>query len=118
MTYLEPALPLFLLLGLIGLLRAWRRSSKGGKPWLLTISLSGLVLLSMVPSAWLFSRPLEMWYAKNPMPGGMADAIVVLVGPVEKPVPERPYAVADKDSYPRLRHAAWLFKNWAARPNC
>jgi uncharacterized SAM-binding protein YcdF (DUF218 family) len=116
MSYLEPALPLLLLIGLVGLVQAWRHSAGGRRPWALTLSIVGVVLLSSTPAAWLFSRPLEMWYNDSPAPAEKADAIVVLAGPVDPPAPDRPYALAGADTFPRVQHAAWLFKNWAARP--
>jgi uncharacterized SAM-binding protein YcdF (DUF218 family) len=117
MWYLEPALPVLLLLGLIGLIRAWRRSSAGQRPWLLTVSIVGLTLLSLTPAAWLFSRPLEIWYDQIPAPSASADAIVVLAGGLNRPTPDRPYVSAGTDTSVRVQHAAWLFKRWGgSRP--
>jgi uncharacterized SAM-binding protein YcdF (DUF218 family) len=116
MSYIEPALPLFLLLGLIGLIRAWRASNKENRPWLLTISIVAMTLLSLNVTAWLFSRPLEMWYSQEPIPHGDADAIVVLAGTVNIPRADTPYAFAAQDTYVRLQRALWLFKNWRPMP--
>ncbi len=116
MSYLEPALPLFLVLGLAGVVNAWRRSTKGRRPWLLTISIGGMWLLSINASAWLFSRPLETWYPDEALPHGSVDAIVILAGTVHAPLPNRPYTFPAQDTYERLQHGLWLFKYWNAAP--
>jgi uncharacterized SAM-binding protein YcdF (DUF218 family) len=82
----------------------------------MAFSILGLVLLTMNPAAWLLSRPLEIWYLQNPIPAGAAEAIVVLAAAVDSPQPQRPYALANHDSYERIQHAAWLFKKWKALP--
>jgi uncharacterized SAM-binding protein YcdF (DUF218 family) len=66
--------------------------------------------------AWLMSRPLEVWYDETPIPVGTADAIVVLAGSVNPPLPHTPYALVGRDSYVRLQRAVWLFKNWKPLP--
>jgi uncharacterized SAM-binding protein YcdF (DUF218 family) len=116
MSYLEPALPLLLFVALAALALSWRGSARNHKPRLMGFSILGLMLLSMNPAAWLLSRPLEMWYGENPIPGGRAEAIVVLAGAVDSPQPQRPYALAAHDTYERIQHAAWLFKKWKALP--
>jgi uncharacterized SAM-binding protein YcdF (DUF218 family) len=116
MSYLEPALPLLFLLVVIGLIRAWRASTAGHRPWLITLSIAGLFFLSSDPAVWLFSRPFEIWYEKKAFPSSPADAIVVLAGYIDSPRPSRPYPLAAKDTYTRIQHAAWLFKHWAPRP--
>lgn len=114
-SYFEPLLPLFLLLGFIATIRAWKKSRKE-RPWVQTASTIGLFLISLNAFAWLCSRPLEMWYSQDPMPRGTAGAIVVLAGSVNSPLPNRPYAFAGQDTYVRLQRAVWLFKNWKAVP--
>src|SRR6267143_5147590 len=116
MSYLQPVFPALLFLAFVGLLRVWRRSTPHDRPWLLVISLAGVGLLSWNPMAWLFSRPLEIWYEQNPPPALQADAIVVLAGAVASPLPDRPYPMIGPDTYVRLQYASWLFKNWAAQP--
>jgi uncharacterized SAM-binding protein YcdF (DUF218 family) len=115
-SYLEPALPLLIFLALIGLANAWRRSAKGRRPWLLTISIGGILLLSLPAVAWVLSRPLESWYQDNPLPRESADAIVILAGTVRSATPGQPYTFAAPDTYERLQHGVWLFKNWKAVP--
>src|SRR5262249_13732772 len=105
-----------LLIGLIGLIRAWRQGKKGSKPWLLTISTAGILLLSMNFVAWILSRPLEIWYEDGPTPKDSAEAIVILAGAVHPPSPNQPYTVAGQDTYRRLQHGIWLFKHWKSVP--
>jgi len=116
MSYLQPVFPALLFLAFVALFRIWRRSTSNDRPRLLTFSLVGLLLLSLNPLVWLFSRPLEIWYDQHPTPGEPADAIVVLAGAVASPLPDRPYSMIGPDTYVRLHHASWLFKHWAPQP--
>jgi uncharacterized SAM-binding protein YcdF (DUF218 family) len=70
----------------------------------------------MNAGAWILSRPLEIGYSRSPMPPEQADAIVVLSGSVHDPVPGRPYTLPAPDTYRRVQHAAWLFRNWKPLP--
>jgi uncharacterized SAM-binding protein YcdF (DUF218 family) len=114
-TYLEPALPLLLVIGFWGLVRAWRHHERR-RPWLETIALVGIALLSMKVGAWALSRPLEAGYHRNPFPQEEADAIVVLAGSVSPPLMSRPYSLPAPDTYRRLQHALWLFRYWKQLP--
>jgi uncharacterized SAM-binding protein YcdF (DUF218 family) len=116
MTYIEPALPLLILLGGLGVVRAWRSAGTVRRPWLETISIAGICFLTTNVGAWALSRPLEIWYTRNAFPAAPADAIVVLAGAVNPPTPGRPYPVAGQDTYRRVQHAAWLFRHWNALP--
>ncbi len=116
MSYLEPALPLLLILGLIGLAQAWRNSTRTSRPWLLTISIVGILLLSMNAVAWIVSLPLEVWYKQNPLPNETSQAIVILAGTVYSPTPNRPYPIPSQDTYERLQHGVWLFRHWKPLP--
>jgi uncharacterized SAM-binding protein YcdF (DUF218 family) len=116
MTYLEPALPVLLLLGFAGLVRTWRGSVPGHRPLLLSASLLGIFLLASNWVAWGLSWPLEMAYSRSPTPMEPADAIVVLSGAVDRPTPAQPYFSVSIDTYRRLRHGVWLFRNWKALP--
>jgi len=116
LSYLEWPLPLFLLIGSIGLVRAWRQSKGGDKPWLLTISTAGIFLVSMNLVAWTLSRPLEIWYENRPIPKESAEAIVILAGAVHPSSPNQPYTFAGQDTYRRLQHGIWLFKHWKSLP--
>jgi uncharacterized SAM-binding protein YcdF (DUF218 family) len=115
-TYFEPALPLLLLLILADVIRAWRSSEKGRRPWLVTIGVAGIWFVSINVGAWLLSRPLEIWYTHTAVPTENGDAIVVLSGAVTPPSPRRPYPLAGQDTYRRVQHAAWLFQRWKALP--
>jgi uncharacterized SAM-binding protein YcdF (DUF218 family) len=115
-SYLEPALPVLLLLSLAGLARAWRRSKPGNRPWLLAIGVTGTLLLSMNAVAWILSRPLETWYEDGPLPHESAEAIVILAGTVHTPSLNRPYTFATQDTYQRLQHGVFLFKHWKPLP--
>jgi uncharacterized SAM-binding protein YcdF (DUF218 family) len=115
-TYLEPALPLLLLLGCVDVVRAWYRTDRRRRPWLETIVIGGIAFLSMNAGAWLLSRPLEMWYGRDAMPQENADAIVVLAGTVSPPTRARPYALPAEDTYRRVQHAVWLFRYWRPVP--
>jgi uncharacterized SAM-binding protein YcdF (DUF218 family) len=116
MTYIEPALPLLILLGALGVVRAWRSSGTVRRPWLETISIAGICFFTTNLGAWALSRPLETWYIRNAIPAARGDAIVVLAGAVNRPTQERPYPVAGQDTYRRVQHAVWLFKHWSALP--
>jgi uncharacterized SAM-binding protein YcdF (DUF218 family) len=115
-TYIEPLLPLLLVVGLAGLIRARTISTRWSKLAPMAISFAGIFLLSWQPAAWLFSQTLQVWYEQVPMPREDAPAIVVLSASVEPPSPLRPYSVVGHDTYIRLKHAAWLYKYWSARP--
>jgi uncharacterized SAM-binding protein YcdF (DUF218 family) len=114
-SYFEPALSLLLLLGVYDVVRRWR-CSEDRRPWLQATSTFGILLLSLNAFAWLLSRPLEIWYSEDPIPSESADAIVVLSGYVNVPLPNAPYSFAGPDTYRRLQRAAWLFKHWRAVP--
>jgi uncharacterized SAM-binding protein YcdF (DUF218 family) len=115
-SYLEPALPVLLLLSLAGLVRGWRRSKPGHRPWLLAIGVTGTLLLSMNAVAWMLSRPLEIWYENDPVLHESAEAIVILAGTIHPPTRNRPYTFASQDTYQRLQHGVWLFKHWKSLP--
>ncbi len=116
MTYLEPALPLLLLLGFVDAARAWRRSRRGQRPWLETAVVAGIFFLSINAGAWILSRPLERWYNRDSRPHESADAIVVLAGAISPASPGRPYPLPAQDTYRRVRHAVWLFRTWKPLP--
>jgi len=116
MTYFEPALPLLLLLGLVGCAISWRRRGPGHRPWLELVSLAGIWFLSMESGAWILARPLESRYSLNPFPQESADAIVVLAGTVIPPSAVKPYALPAEDTYRRVEHAVWLYRYWKPLP--
>jgi uncharacterized SAM-binding protein YcdF (DUF218 family) len=110
LTYTEPLLPIFLLLGLVSLVRLWLRKPSP-KPVLLTIAFAGLFLVSWPPVDWLLSRPLEgpYWRLRLPRPL-VADAIVVPASNVEPARGHFPIALPDTSTYARCRYAAWLHR--------
>src|SRR5688500_969432 len=110
MTYLEPALPFLLLIGFAGLVRAWSLSTRGRRPWSLTVALLGILVLSSRWAAAGFADPLEHGYSDAPDVAQSAEVIVVLSGSVDPPRPGRPYPFVAHDTYRRLQHAVWLFK--------
>lgn len=112
MTRTEPLLLVFLLISLIGLFRTRKRSGI----LMPAVGVLGLFLLSWPPVDWLLSRPLETWYPQQPFPAGSADAIVVLSAGVSPPQYERPYSLADHDTYERCEFAAWLYNHWRHLP--
>ncbi len=59
---------------------------------------------------------LESWYEDNPLPNEPAEAIVILAGTVRLATPGQPYTFAAPDTYERLQHGVWLFKNWKPLP--
>ncbi len=50
------------------------------------------------------------------VPPADIQAIVVFSADVEPPRYERPYALADADTYSRCEHAAWIYRKWGPRP--
>jgi len=105
MTYTQPLTSVFVVLAMIGLVRLWRHK----RVLILTSAVLGLLLLSWPPVDWLLSRPLVVWYPVRPFPMGAVQAIVVLAGAVDPPHDERPYPLANYDTYERCRFAAWLY---------
>ena len=113
MNYTEPLLALFIAVSFIGVFRL--RRCKGG--WLAWMGLLGVFLVTWPPLDWLFSRPLEIWYPiRLPDPSPNLQAIVVLSSSVNPPVHERPYPLADYQTYQRCEFAAWLYTHWQAVP--
>jgi uncharacterized SAM-binding protein YcdF (DUF218 family) len=112
MSYTEPLLTLFFLLGLLGAVSLPKCRGKT----LVAAGLLGLLTVSWPPLDWLFSRPLEMWYPVRPFPASPADAIVVLSSGVDTPHYERPFPLPDKDTYTRCRFAVWLYQHWKSLP--
>lgn len=113
MTYTEPLLAFFLAIALIGLVRI-RRPLGFRLVW---IGLGGLLATTWPPCAWLFSRPLEIWYPVRPFSSTIpAQAIVVLSSGAEPPHSFRPFAVPDNQTYQRCEFGAWLYHRWRALP--
>jgi uncharacterized SAM-binding protein YcdF (DUF218 family) len=111
-TYIEPLLPIFLIISSAGLVRLLR--CKGSLMPILGVL--GLVFLSWPPVDWLLSRPLEASYPIHPFPSVSAQAIVVFGSSMSPPIYERPYALPDLETYQRCKFAAWLHRNWQPLP--
>jgi uncharacterized SAM-binding protein YcdF (DUF218 family) len=121
-SYLEPALPVLLLLGLAGVVSAWRRTGYRHDLLAAAAGIVGIALLGSNWVAWAVSLPLEGAYRRSAIPGETdptaqaAQAIVVLAGAADGPTPAQPYSSVSLDTYRRLRHGAWLFKTWQSLP--
>jgi len=113
MTYTEPLLAFFFAIALIGLIRPRQR-------WgvrFVWIGFGGLLATTWPPSAWLFSRPLEIWYPVRPFSStAPAQAIVVLSSGTEPPHSFRPFAMPNNETYQRCEFGAWLYHRWRALP--
>lgn len=112
MNYTDPLLSVVFLVILAVVLRLPRGTKKR---WTL-YGLGGLLLVAWPPADWLLSRHLEAWYPIRPFPAAPADAIVVLSSSVDTPHYERPFPLADHDTYSRCRFAAWLHQRWKPLP--
>lgn len=107
MTYLHPLTLMFLLITAAGLI--WVKRSN--RRWIAITGLIGLFAISWPPVDWLFSQPLEVWYAPESLSTRPVQAIVVLSSSVDPPQRGRPYPVPDQQTYERCEFAAWLHKN-------
>lgn len=112
MTYIQPLTLIFFAAIFVGLIRL-RRCKRVMLPAMAAFT---FLLLCWPPVDWLLSRPLEAEYPMNALPAGKAEAIVVLGSSVSPPQGGRPYAVADRDTYRRSEHAAWLYRHWQPLP--
>jgi uncharacterized SAM-binding protein YcdF (DUF218 family) len=110
MTYIEPLLPVFLLLTIVGWFGGLG-AVRNKRPRLLLLAIVGMFLISWPPVSWLLLQPFEHQYSYQPPSAGQAHVIVVLSSYVYPPGPGRPFPVADQDTYERCRYAAWLYAN-------
>jgi uncharacterized SAM-binding protein YcdF (DUF218 family) len=103
MTYHEPLIFIFFLIGLAGFL--FRRRG------LVLAGLLGVVLVCWPPVEWLLSRPLEAQYPTRPFrPEPGLQAIVVFSAGVSPAIFERPYPNPDKETIERCEYAAWIYR--------
>jgi uncharacterized SAM-binding protein YcdF (DUF218 family) len=107
MTYLEPLLPILLVLSILGLYRSWKQQQR--TPAVLLLGIIGLFASSWPPLEWLFVQPLEMRYSRRP-PERQTQAIVVLAGAALPPTRNRPFGILGEDTYRRCLYAAWLYR--------
>ena len=113
MTYTQPLLLILAIISMAGLAQIRRCKRK----LLVVIALAGFLLLSWPPIDWILSRPLEGRYPIRPVPVNPApQAIVVLSSAVSPPLFERPFAVADYETFQRCQFAAWLHTRWPDVP--
>jgi uncharacterized SAM-binding protein YcdF (DUF218 family) len=112
MTYLQPVLPLLIVLIFLGLIRAavphWRRVG--------ITAVVVLFLFSWPPFAALANLSLEWPYRTGAPAPQEVGAIVVLAGGVYPPDPSQPKAAPTLDTYVRCQYAAWLRRNWRTVP--
>ncbi len=112
MTYIEPILPLVLLLAAVGLVRAFL--VRNHRPWLLLAAFLILALASWEPFSWLLAQPLEAPYEHyHPR---AEQAIVVLSGAVDLPHGFHAYTILGKDTYRRCLRAVWLYRSGLKLP--
>ena len=113
MTYTQPLILVFVLIGLLGLVHL--RHCKYRR--LASVSIFGLLLLSWPPVDWLLSRPLQARYRIQPFRTSLdPQAIVVLGSSVAPSVYERPYPLPDEHTFQRCQYAAWLHTHWKPLP--
>ena len=112
MTYVQPVVPLLIVLLAVSSMRRFARYRHG----LVLASAGVLFLWSWPPVVKLMSATLEWPYSASDIPTGSADVIVVLGGGIEDPFPSQPQARAEDSTYRRTLHAAWLHANWKALP--
>jgi uncharacterized SAM-binding protein YcdF (DUF218 family) len=115
-TYSEPLLPVFLLLGFIGSLKQWR-AANGRKPVLVLAAFAGIFLSCWPPSEWLFSRPLESWYMDAVLPPlQRPEAIVILSSHVEPISKYSPVPLPDSSTLGGCKYGALLYHHWHGLP--
>lgn len=116
MTYLQPALPILLIIIGVGLFLCWWRPGNRRAIRLAVLGLAGVFLFSWPPAAWVALGTLEWRYPRHAAPEGEAQAIVVLASYVLPATALRPYPVVAEDTYLRCLHAAWLHEHWQPLP--
>ena len=104
MTYVQPLLPVFLLIAFFG----WLRIRKTRGAGFVAIGLAGLFLVAWPPVDWVLSRALEGGYARVPASMDSAQSIVVLSGSVRPPEYGTPFSLPDRNTYERCAMGAWL----------
>jgi uncharacterized SAM-binding protein YcdF (DUF218 family) len=113
MRYTELLLPLMLIVAAFSLFRIWRHSKE--RPWLLSLSIVGVVIISSPALAALFSKPLESRYDGRPFVD-TGEAIAVLGAACAAPDPSQPFPPLSADSYSRSFYASVLYGSRPSRP--
>ena len=113
MAYIDLLFPLALAFAAAALLFAYRASARRYR--IMVLSLAPLLLISSIPLASFFAKPLEARYdGKSFVDTG--EAIVVLAGGCSPADQYRPYTTLAADSYGRSLSAAWLYRAKPGRP--
>ncbi len=117
LTYLQPLFPAIVCALLFFCAREWKRRER--KPRALTAFVVLVFLVSWMPSAFLASKSLEVWY--EPVPPRAQDAqgvgaIVVLSGSVQHAVESRPYWSLGFSTAVRCRYALYLHRRFPDLP--
>ncbi|MCW5978909.1 MAG: YdcF family protein [Bryobacteraceae bacterium] len=115
MTYLQPVIPLLIVLLVLGLSRRSSRT-RSQRNALIVFVASVLFLWSWPPVVRLTSATLEWPYPASDLPSGDAEAIVVLTGGIDEPFPTQPEVRAEESTYRRAIYAAWLYTHWKPLP--
>jgi len=105
MSYTEPLLSGFLLVGLLGIALRRRNGFR-----LCQLALIGLLMVSLPIIDWVASRLLEASYKVQPFRPTPIEAIVVLSSAIHKPLYERPFPVPDGETYERCEYVAWMHR--------
>jgi uncharacterized SAM-binding protein YcdF (DUF218 family) len=111
LTYLEPALPLLLVLIVMGSVAVGRpRWQRIGRLTVVSAAIA-LFLWCWPPVATVLRGTLEWWYPSRAEPARDMQAIVVLSSTFNAPEPPRPRTIPFFDTYVRIRCASWLYQN-------
>jgi uncharacterized SAM-binding protein YcdF (DUF218 family) len=102
-----------LIVALASLVQTWRRPKH--RPWLLSSSIAGVLIISLPVLAAFFAKPLESRYDGHRFVD-TGEAIVVLSGACETPDIQQPFPPLAADSYSRTFYAAWLYRSQPPRP--
>lgn len=111
MTYVQPVLPLVILVFLAGLVARRLMNSWQEERRLLWTAFSILLVWSSPPAAKLLSYTLEAGLTPASALGEDIEAIVVLGGGLEPAYAAQPQALAGESTYRRAMHAAWLYRH-------
>jgi len=115
MTYVQPLLPVLLLVAGGASVLSWR-VTRARAHRILVFAVAALLLCSWPPTAWLATRPFEVRYAPRPQLPDNAQAIVVLSSAVYPASPPLPAARLGGDTFERCQYAAWLYSHWRNLP--
>jgi len=115
MTYIQPLLPILLLIAVCASAFSWG-VTRAKSHRILVLAVAALLLCSWPPAAWLATRPFEMRYSPHPRLPEDAQALVVLSSAVYPESPPLPAARLGSDTFERCQYAAWLYSHWRNLP--